>query len=182
MADENLNTVAGIIQKYGQLIIDRMKDVLIQNGKDATGRLISSIRFEDIKVFGQNYSYNLIMEDYWINVKDGRGAGKKLPPEQSILDWIRDKGIKPQRLSLVGKIKTRGKNVGKPFTAQEIYKQTSFGIRKKIARDGIKPLNFIDMAVTEELKQNFKNEISSALGREITLQLKNITLEFNKPQ
>lgn len=180
MANNDLNTVAGIIQKYGQIIIDRMKDVLQRVGKEATGRLIASIRFEDVKVFGQSYSYNLLMEDYYKYIVDGRQPNGKLPPEEPILEWIRDKGIKPQRLSLLNKIKSKGKNKGKAYTALEIYKSTAFGIRKGIAKKGIKPLPFIDMAVTDELKQSFKNEISAALGREITIQIKNITLELNK--
>jgi hypothetical protein len=166
---EGKDLVGQILESYGNKIIDGCRKILIQNNKEATGSLVASIRFENIKIFGFNYTFKILMDEHWINVEDGRAAGKKLPPEEPIINWIRDKGLKLDRKGLIGRIKTKGKNKGRPYTREEVQKSASFGIRKSISKFGIKPLPFVSTVISSQLKEDLKREITEALKQEIKL-------------
>lgn len=168
MADSK-DLVGQILENYGNIIIDGCRKILIQNNKEATGSLVASIRFENIKIFGFNYTFKIFMDEHWQNVEDGRGAGKKMPPEKPIIDWIRDKGLKLDRKGLIGKIKTKGKNKGRPYTREEVQKSVAFGIRKSISKFGIKPLPFVATVINDQLKADLKKELTEALKQEIKL-------------
>jgi len=174
--NNEVDLVGQILQRYGTLMVEKTKQILKDNDKDASNRLISSIRFENIKVLGFNYQFKIIMEDYGRFVESGRKQGAKLPSEQPILEWIKDKGLKlpSKQLSLLNKEKTKGKNKGKAYTKEELFKSFAFGIRKNISKKGIKPVKFYSSVVNEELMNNLKEEISKAIAKDIMISFETL--------
>lgn len=177
-----LDSLGNILEKYATSIIQQLKEKLISYNKDASGRLLASIRFENIKL-EDNSSYNLkiIMEDYWINVNDGRAKGKKQPPTSVIKEWIQDRGIKAPKAMLdrVGKVRIRGKKKGIKITKDDVYNQFAYIISKSIKKKGIKPTNFFQEVITEQLIKNIENEIAEEIKQNITINFTKDEFEFN---
>ncbi len=129
------------VKKYGNQVEQEIETRLHNAGKEASGKLLSSIRYDVIE---RNHSIILrwFMEDYGKFVDKGvQGAesgragdgGKsiykfkdKMPPPKSIKSWLKLKGI--------------------PESA-------SFLIRRSIYRFGITPTNFFTIPTTRRQKQ-----------------------------
>lgn len=173
MGNKEFDIIGDILEKYAKQIISKMKEFLIANKKDASGRLLASIRFENIKVSEGNYSLKLLMEDYYINVNDGRGKGKKAPPPKAIKQWIQDRGIRASKAQLdkVGKKRIRGKNKGKAYTKDDIYNSMAFAMSKSISKKGIKSVPFYDIIITDDLLNSIKKEITTELKQEIEISI-----------
>jgi hypothetical protein len=121
-------------QEWAQEVVSNAKSILIRNKKVATGKLVNSVRYT---VNPQGDIVFLYDEDgKWVT--QGRRKGARFPPPAPISRWVRQKGITGTN-----------RQTGKPLTNAQL----TFLISRAIARDGIKPLPFMKMAVKESIKK-----------------------------
>ena len=121
--------IAAGLEDYGQLFVRILKEELIKAKKDATGRLIKSLRSEVREVVN---GFELIIEgeDYLTYVDKGRKRGS-FPPVREIKKWVS-----------IRKIQARDKK-----GRFQSYEQTAWAVAKSIYRFGIKPTNVIDKSI-----------------------------------
>ena len=119
---------------WAQEVVTNAKSILTRYKKVASGKLINSVRYT---VNSKGDIIFLYDEDgKWVT--QGRRKGARFPPPAPISRWIRAKGI-------VGK----NRETGKPLTNGQL----TFLISRAIARDGIKPLPFMKMAIKQSIKK-----------------------------
>ena len=102
------------------------------------------------------------MNEYGLNVNQGRSAGKGVPP-QKIDEWVR-------RNSTILKLKDT-----KPST----IKQVGYLINRSIKNKGIKPHRFIDI-VRDKFEPRLTMDLSDAYRREIQEELDKATPSAKK--
>lgn len=141
------NKAEEVLQRYGEEIVKRFQDRLIEGGehgpKLATGSLIGTMRAE-VKTEGGKSILRVYAEPYLRYVDRGRRPGS-FPPLSAIKEWTRVKMI-PERLA--------------------------YPIAKKIADEGIKPLNFINPTI-DDVTIEFKPEMEEAFADVIGVVLAN---------
>jgi len=120
-------------QAWAQQVVTNARSILIQNKKVASGRLVNSIRY-NVNAQGK-ISFLYDQDGKWVT--QGRRRGSRFPPPAPISRWIKEKGIQ-------GRDK-RGRFISN--------KSLTFLISRAIARDGIKPLPFMKMAIDKSIKQ-----------------------------
>lgn len=124
---------------------------LKEKNKYATGRTYKSIRGKITLSFSRN-TLDIYADPSIIYIDRGRKAGGKFPPKQPIEEWVRAKNIKPRdgisQASLV------------------------YLIRRKIARDGIKPTPifhpfsmFLVGKTTRALQKAYQRDLNSTFLR-----------------
>lgn len=104
----------------------------------------------NIKRFGNVYTVNLNMAEYWKYIEYGRKAGKR-PPINAILTWVRKKGITPRN-----GIKMSDRSL-------------AFLIAKKIGKVGIKPRPVLFEKIIKS--KNFETNVLKALQKDIKAEL-----------
>lgn len=153
MASDFKNTLA-FVKKYAESVKQEIRTRLVNSGHVSSGKLFDSIRSE-VKDNKEGISLLFKYAKYGVYVDKGvSGAGmpsgfkgkkkkvnkgqydkqanrvhafgKKMPPEKSIKDWMRIKGIP---------------------------KEASFPIRRSIWMFGIAPTNFFTIPTTRRVKQ-----------------------------
>ena len=161
-------TVSDILTKFGEDVVQSLGRNLPQT-KDATGSLRDSIHFET-KILGNKFVFQLKLNDYYINVNDGRRKGAKLPPEEPIKKWIIDKRLKAKTNIFTKK----GNRKLKPFSQAdpEHKKQIIQAIRWSIKKKGIKPTYFYDKSVNDSVLRNLKKELIEATKKDIVITIK----------
>ena len=134
----NLPRTTKFLRQFGSDGVALVRQVLVKNGKKATGFTAASIEYEFELITGPGeYSPTVAFysDEAMFFIQDGRPAGSKFPPSifskqgMRLNLWFGAKGI--------------------PKT-----KSTDFLVRRKIARDGIEPKPVIDMSY-EEVKAKF---------------------------
>jgi hypothetical protein len=127
-------SVLEIEKKWAQQVVTNAKSILLRNKKIATGKLYNSIRYNVSK--DGDISFEYAPEGKWVT--QGRRKNNRFPPPAPISRWIKAKGI-------------RGRD---PKTGEFIKdKALVFLLQRAIARDGIKPLPFMQMAIDKSMKQ-----------------------------
>jgi len=121
-------------QAWAQSVVTNAKSILIQNRKVASGRLVNSIRY-NVNAQGK-ISFLYDIDGKWVT--QGRRRGSRFPPPAPILKWIKEKGIR-------GRDQKTGRFISD--------KSLTFLISRAIARDGIKTLPFMKMAIEKSIKQ-----------------------------
>lgn len=150
-----------IIASYEQKFIDAFQDSLTKHDKVSGGGLFQSVK-AITKVYGQKIILEIRMDDYWKWVDEGRKKGSKQPPIEPILKFIANRGLTPKPL------KTKSK---KPLNRQEQYRSLAFIIARSIKRKGIKPTHFASEVMNGSLLNNFKKDITIAVGRNIKIEI-----------
>lgn len=146
----NLVEVLNII---GQTALEEYKDK-IKKGAYATGTLFNNVKYRiDITDNGVKFSF-VDLPDYYINVENGRKPNGKFPPIEVIRKWM-----------IVKKIPD------KPGVA--------FLIARSISKKGIKPKPYL-REIKTEIKNNYSDDIISAIKKDIELSIKNINKNDNK--
>lgn len=138
-------------QEWAQKVVTNAKSILLRNKKIATGTLYKSIRYKVDSNGKIRFFYS--KDGKWVT--QGRRKGARFPPPAPISKWIKQKGIKGVN-----------KETGKPLTNGQL----TFLISRAIARDGIKPLPFMKMALVESIKQlpkDLKKPIAKAEAKKI---------------
>lgn len=139
--------------------IDTYKQLLIRDGKKASGNLINSLKPMSITYSSNKMNATISIADYWKYVEYGRRPGK-FPPVDKILNWIRIKPVLPRPI-----------NGAKPPTEPQL----AFLISRKIAREGIQPGN----QFTEALRLTWAKDeklISDAITADLNEAVNLVTL------
>lgn len=123
------------LEKIGPLVVDALKEALAEKkykygnppqgtklgNKIASGKLQSSIT-----AVSNRDSISISMDDYGQYVQSGRRRGAKGVPIAALLDWIRERNIKPRDMT---------------------ERQLAFAIQRNIKKFGIRPSNWFDNAI-----------------------------------
>ena len=147
-------------QVWAQQVVTNAKSILIQNRKVASGRLVNSVRYTVNSQGKISFIYDI--DGKWVT--QGRRRGSRFPPPAPISRWIREKGIQ-------GRDK-RGRFISN--------KSLTFLISRAIARDGIKPLPFMKMAIDKSIKQLGKS-LKTSLAKVEVKRWKNAIAKLTKP-
>lgn len=129
MAIDIKSEVYKVLKKYGEQVLNEMKNRLINAGKVASGTLLNSLAF--VIESEKNGQLTLSVgatgkaDDYLYYVDKGRKPGK-MPPIAPIQQWCKVKGI-PE--------------------------EAAWPIAKNIGKFGIKPTNFFTISITRRAKQ-----------------------------
>jgi hypothetical protein len=163
MASEFKHTEA-FVRKYGEDVVQEMRNRLVTHGKVSSGKLFDSLRFEvktnpDIKLTFKMADHGKFVDKgvSGAGIPEGFG-GKKKKVERSKLYSFRDKmpPIKPIR----DWVKIQG-----------LPKGTEFPIRRSIWIFGIAPTNFFTIPTTRRQKQ-FEKGIEKNMGKDFEEILK----------
>lgn len=138
-----------VLEVIGAEVRDKYKDK-IKTGAYATGKLYNSVQYK-INITETAVKLSLNLEDYWINVENGRAAGKKMPPVSVIRKWMLNKGI-PDKNGL------------------------AYLISRKISKRGIKPKPYLKQ-VKNDVIPNYLDDISKALTNDLKESIKNKTIK-----
>ena len=145
------NTLKAVNQLMN-ILIDLYRQELTTNKVNSTGSLYNTIRSQIVND-NQLIAGDLILNDYWKYIEEGRKPGK-FPNVQSIKSWIRQKSIIPKGDKL-------------PNT-----EQLSFLISRKIARNGIQGKNLLERAI-EILERQYNNIIEDSVTKDIEQTIDN---------
>lgn len=148
-AEEIWTNTFAYLDEVGEQITDEMTKILRDNNKFASGELVNSIDY-DIEVDGNTIALVLQFAEHGKFVISGRKKGK-FPPISSIKNWILDKRLQSRDMSLDSQ---------------------AYVIARGIAKNGIKPLNFLSPVDKIKQSENFYNEVKKRIIEDINTQLK----------
>ena len=145
------NNLQQVLDDFTKDVAETYRGLLLRDGKNATGELISSIKPMTPELVGGTFECSLSLAPHWKYVENGRKAGK-FPPIDNILDWVKAKPqlARPNRLD-----------------RKEIApKQLAFLVARKIAAKGIQPGNQLEEAM-DIVYARWKDRIDAAITADI---------------
>ena len=145
------NNLQQVLGDFTKDVAETYKSLLLRDGKNATGELISSIKPMTPELVNGAFECSLSLAPHWKYVENGRKAGK-FPPIDNILDWVKSKPqlARPNRLDR------------KEITP----KQLAFLVARKIATKGIQPGNQLEEAI-DIVYARWKDRIDAAITADI---------------
>ena len=149
------NNLQQVLDDFTKDVAETYKSLLLRDGKNATGELISSIKPMTPELVNGAFECSLSLAPHWKYVENGRKAGK-FPPIDNILDWVKAKPqlVRPNRLDR------------KEITP----KQLAFLVARKIATKGIQPGNQLEEAM-DIVYARWKDRIDAAITADIEASL-----------
>ena len=145
------NNLQQVLDDFTKDVAETYKSLLLRDGKNATGELISSIRPMTPELVDGTFECSLSLAPHWKYVENGRKAGK-FPPIDNILDWVK---AKPQL--------ARPNRLGRKEISP---KQLAFLVARKIANKGIQPGNQLEEAM-DVVYARWKDRIDAAITADI---------------
>ena len=147
------NNLQQVLDDFTKDVAETYKSLLLRDGKNATGELISSIRPMTPELVDGAFECSLSLAPHWKYVENGRKAGK-FPPIDNILDWVKAKPqlARPNRLD----------------RKELAPKQLAFLVARKIATSGIQPGNQLEEAI-DIVYARWKDRIDAAITADIDL-------------
>ena len=145
------NNLQQVLDDFTKDVAETYRGLLLRDGKNATGELISSIRPMTPELVDGTFQCSLSLAPHWKYVENGRRPGK-FPPIDNILDWVKAKPqlARPNRLD-----------------RKEISpKQLAFLVARKIATSGIQPGNQLEEAM-DIVYARWKDRIDAAITADI---------------
>ena len=149
------NNLQQVLDDFIKDVAETYKSLLLRDGKNATGELISSIKPMTPELVNGTFECSLSLAPHWKYVENGRRPGK-FPPIDNILDWVKMKPqlARPNRLD-----------------RKEISpKQLAFLVARKIATKGIQPGNQLEEAM-DIVYARWKDRIDAAITADIEASL-----------
>lgn len=145
------NNLQQVLDDFIKDVAETYRGLLLRDGKNATGELISSIKPMTPELVDGTFECSLSLAPHWKYVENGRKAGK-FPPIDNILDWVKAKPqlARPNRLDR------------KEITP----KQLAFLVARKIANKGIQPGNQLEEAI-DIVYARWKDRIDAAITVDI---------------
>ncbi len=155
--------------KVGKLIIASLQKELIEQGHEATGKLINSFEQRVIEV-PNSIVIEILMNDYGIYVNEGRKPGGKKVPISALVKWIEQKAI---------------------VNGDKEVKSLAFAIQQTIHREGIptkgsfeftnngRRKGFIDFVINNELDEVY-NELEKQVFEGYDDAIATMVKDFNK--
>lgn len=167
-----------VLEDYSQKFIDALKKSLVDNNRFASGVLSQSIK-APVKIMGQKVVLEIRMDEYWKFVEYGRKAGAKQPPQDAMLDFIRDRGISVElskrRTKKIKSLKNKKVKKGlKQQSLEQKRKSLAFILGRSIAKKGIKPTHFASEVMNGKLRETMEKELSASVGRLIKVEIASV--------
>jgi hypothetical protein len=154
-----MSQIHSLLKKFSDDVIADIEQSIDNKGLNASGNLKASVE-PDIVEQGNNITkLKILMADYWEAAETGRKAGK-MPPVESIMDWIANKGIK------VGGLKGN--------------RSLAWAIAKSIAKKGTmkrfnyKGSNFLSDVINDETLKEFNKAAAEITGLTVAYTIKNV--------
>jgi hypothetical protein len=143
------NNLKEVLDKYAKAYTQKFKAKLISDGNKASGRLVNSIKPQELKD-----GFAILGKRYIEQISEGRKKGQ-MPPwsprDNSILNWVKTKNIVPRKGgSSPNNIKRLAFVIGR-----------SIGRRGTLEKFGYRGTNIIDF-VHKELGEQMGQEIFEA--------------------
>lgn len=145
------NNLQQVLDDFTKDVAETYRSLLLRDGKNATGELISSIKPMTPELVDGAFGCSLSLAPHWKYVENGRRPGK-FPPIDNILEWVKAKPqlARPNRLD-----------------RKEIApKQLAFLVARKIANKGIQPGNQLEEAL-DIVYARWKDRIDAAITADI---------------
>lgn len=142
-----MTNVEKVLNDFLNELVATYKQILINNGKVASGNLVNSIRPNRIEQIGDEIDATISAAEYAKYVEDGRKPGK-FPPPPAIQSWVKIKF--PQENSIK-------------------QNQIAFLVGRKIARFGIPPGNYLDQAV-QQVFPKYNLILNDAIEKDLQLK------------
>lgn len=160
-------TAYKILEQFGVNVVDALGKSLPRD-KDATGVLRESIHFQ-VKILGEKMVFKLMLEDYYINVEDGRKQGAKLPPYSAIAKWVNNKHLKVRTNTFTKSGIRKTKPVSKIDSEHRanLIRSIQWGIKKK----GIKPTHFYSKVVNKDMLSGLKKDLIQATKKDVIVSI-----------
>jgi len=148
MARENQKTV---LRGTKNFMVRELKGILREKNKVASGKTLKSIKGIARFSFSKS-SVEIAGDEALIFIDRGRKKGGKQPPIQSLLDWIRARGIK-------------GKDRAGRFISDN---SLAFLIGRAIVRRGIKPAKILDLFQKRSIQQ-LTRQLDKAVQKDLRI-------------
>ena len=145
------NNLQQVLDDFTKDVAETYRGLLLRDGKNATGELISSIKPMTPELVDGTFQCSLSLAPHWKYVENGRRPGK-FPPIDNILEWVK---AKPQL--------TRPNRLDRKELAP---KQLAFLVARKIATKGIQPGNQLEEAL-DIVYARWKDRIDAAITADI---------------
>src|SRR5574344_2315303 len=93
------NNLQQVLADFTKDVAETYRRLLLRDGKNATGELISSIKPMTPELVNGTFECSLSLAPHWKYVENGRKAGR-FPPIDNILEWVKVKPqlVRPNRL------------------------------------------------------------------------------------
>ena len=145
------NNLQQVLDDFTKDVAETYKSLLLRDGKNATGELISSIHPMTPELVDGTFECSLSLAPHWKYVENGRRPGK-FPPIDNILEWVKAKPqlARPNRLD----------------RKELAPKQLAFLVARKIATKGIQPGNQLEEAM-DIVYARWKDRIDAAITADI---------------
>ena len=149
--------IEALLSDIAASIVKRAQDNLMKKRKrqgvrgsytsstNTTGKLRDSLRYRIINRGGvpEMKFYSKGAQEYADVIEWGRRPNRKPPPSESLIQWIKDKNIKPRGVD--------GRFI-KVANIENWRKGLAFVIGRKIAKDGFKGIHYWEEAIETELQ------------------------------
>tara|TARA_R100001015_G_C4603974_1_gene158947 strand:- start:671 stop:1159 length:489 start_codon:yes stop_codon:yes gene_type:complete len=155
--------------KVGKLIIASLQKELIEQGHEATGKLINSFEQRVIEV-PNSIVIEILMDEYGIYVNEGRKTGGKKVPINVLVDWIERKAI----VNGDKEVKSLAFAIQQTIHKEGIPTKGSFKFSKNGRRKG-----FIDFVINNELDEVY-NELEQQVFKGYDDAIATMVKDFNK--
>ena len=149
------NNLQQVLDDFTKDVAETYRGLLLRDGKNATGELISSIKPMTPELVDGTFECSLSLAPHWKYVENGRRPGK-FPPVDNILEWVK---AKPEL--------TRPNRLDRKELAP---KQLAFLVARKIATKGIQPGNQLEEAM-DIVYARWKDRIDAAITADIEASL-----------
>lgn len=141
---------ADVLNRYGNLFVTKYRERFLQEGKNASGALLDSLRYE-IVTEGATIAVDVHWLDYWKRIEEGTEPGTWVN-ESDLEKWIVAKPIIPR-----------------PFRngRYPTIEQLAYLIARKIYNFGIEAVPIAEPAlneVNEQMMQDVENAITMDVG------------------
>jgi hypothetical protein len=156
--------IGDALQTGLSLIAARLSENLTSRGSVASGELGESITVPRPKVRGGKWTAQVLMNDYWWYVDQGRKPGKR-PPIQSIIEWLNQPGV-ADRMT---------------FGREDLFNRSAipsiaYAISKKIGEKGTKGTNF----ATDVFESDLVDDLANRVGEAAVEDLENVMDEIER--
>jgi len=150
-----------------RLCASRLSESLTSKGSVASGDLGSSIEVRVPNPRRGEYIGQVLMNDYWEAVDQGRRAGKR-PPIQSIIDWLKYPAVQDRLTFGRGNI-----------SDQSQITSIAYVIAKKIGDKGTSGNEFATEVFDSDLLTNIQTRIESAVESDLESTIDEINSIMN---
>jgi len=173
--EDQENKLAMIMKEFQPEMVEIAKNVSESFDLMASTKFFKGFKSPEILRLADTITIQLINDAkdpnyelyYWQVINGGRGAGLKPPPavpyegrneEDTILGWMKKKGIYSQRRG------TKGKFISAGGSLEESKKRQAYTIARKIGEKGIKPKPEVFNLMRNKIYIELRNRIMAISG------------------